>query len=110
IAEALADNELRFFAFPALITDERAAKIATWHQANAGVGTLVVVPPNFSAKEPIRIDLDLADERRVENAIVVVGEGSRVTVVEHLRSTGERNAALPQRLRSSVTDIVAMPS
>jgi len=109
VAEALAEDAMRFFALPALITDERAAKIAAWHQANAGAGTVIVVPDGMTLAEPIRIDLELADAALAENILVIAGVGSTVTVVEHLRSSPDLPTSRPH-LRSSVTDLVAMPS
>ncbi len=85
--------------------DGREAKIAAWHRAHAGNGLLIVVPAGLACAEPVRVDLELADRRRVENVVIVAEEGSRVTVVEHLRSAAGAAAAF----RSAVTDVIARP-
>ncbi len=100
--------------------DIRAEKIAAWHRSQAGVGTAIVVPPNFSSDEPIRIDLVLRDARRVENVLIVACEGARVTVVEHLRSEAMPGSAADDaasaikndevKLRSAITDIIVHPN
>ncbi len=91
--------------------DVRVEKITAWHRSQSGLGSLIVVPPNFSSDEPIRIDLVLRDEHRVENVLIVVGEGSRITIIEHLRSADDSGlSASDPKLRSSVTDIIVHPN
>lgn len=84
--------------------DGREARIGAWHRAHAGNGVVVRVPGGLACDAPVRIDLELADRHRVENVIVVAEAGSRVTVVEHLRS-----ASGDPSLRSAVTDVIARP-
>ena len=84
--------------------DGREEKIAAWHRSLAGNGLFIRVPAGLECTAPVRIDLELADRQRVENVVVLAEEGSRVTVVEHLRSAEKR----PERsLRSAVTDVIA---
>ncbi len=111
-AEALLKPELAKRILECLSApDARAEKISAWHGSQAGLGSLIIVPPNFSSEEPVRIDLVFSDARRVENVIVIVGEGSRVTVVEHLRSAdGSQFSAPDFKLRSSVTDVIVHPN
>jgi Fe-S cluster assembly protein SufD len=96
--ENLADCVLKFLS----AADQRPEKIVAWHRSQSGLGTFIVIPPHFTSDKPIRIDLAMHDARRVENILIVAGEGSRVTVIEHLRSTDDATASL----RSAVTDII----
>jgi len=84
--------------------DGREEKIAAWHRSLAGNGLFVRVPAGLECAAPVRIDLDLAERHRVENVVVLAEEGSRVTVVEHLRSAEKR---AERSLRSAVTDVIA---
>ncbi|MEY4745334.1 MAG: hypothetical protein RL272_1279 [Candidatus Parcubacteria bacterium] len=85
--------------------DGREAKIGAWHRANAGNGLVIRIPAGFSCGHPVRLDFDLADRHRVENVVVIAEEGSRVTVIEHLRSA----AGSAPSFRSAVTDVIARP-
>lgn len=84
--------------------DGREAKIGAWHRGHAGNGIVVRVPAGLDCAAPVRIDLELADRHRAENLVIIAEAGSRVTVVEHLRS-----ASAAPSLRSAVTDVVARP-
>ncbi|HTK04270.1 MAG TPA: Fe-S cluster assembly protein SufD [Candidatus Eisenbacteria bacterium] len=86
--------------------DGREEKITAWHRGLAGNGLLVRVPAGMECATPVRIDLELAERHRVENVIVLAEQGSRVTVVEHLRSAEKR---AERSLRSAVTDVIARP-
>lgn len=93
--------------------DDRAASVAAWHKAYAGNGVLLHVPAGRKCDGPIRLDLALAEARRVENVIVIADEGSEVTVVERLSSAENAPAKATEgrvgAVRSAVTDIVAGP-
>lgn len=109
--DCMKDAEMAKAVLEALsASDIRAEKIAAWHRSQAGLGTAIVIPPNFSSDEPIRVDLVLQDERRVENLLIIACEGARVAVVEHLRSSEASAVSTAPKLRSSVTDIVVHPN
>lgn len=84
-----------------------SAKLAALHKANAGAGTLIYVPRNVEVELPLEIFhwIDGENTSLFPHTLIVAGENSKVTVLEHFGS-----ADLKQRgFACSVNDLILGP-
>ncbi len=64
-------------------------KYALWHKASLRNGVLVYVPPNTSVEVPVEIFTWLEGDNTAlfPHTLIICGKNSRVTVLDHFRST-----------------------
>lgn len=79
-------------------------KLDAWRDASVSESVFVRVSEGFQAQENIRINLSLTAAQNTEHIVILAEPGSRVTVVEHLSSSGAE-----AKTRGAKTDIVVRP-
>lgn len=67
-------------------------KYALWHKASLRNGVLVYVPPHTNVQVPVEIFTWLEGDNTVlfPHTLIICGENSRITVLDHFRSTSNR--------------------